>query len=62
MNLIKFKEWVEDQVQFDIEIFYNWFLFFDLFDWGIGIYHGRNSIEVVFGPFSITKQYDYEES
>jgi hypothetical protein len=55
-----FKEWLSDQVHFDIEVAYNWFIAFDILYWQFGIFHGPNSIEVAIGPFSITKQYDYE--
>lgn len=53
------KNWLEDHLQFDIEVGHNWFLLFDIFSWGLGCYHGKSSFEVVFGPFSITKQYDH---
>jgi hypothetical protein len=56
---MSFKEWLEDQIHFDIEPIHNWFLAFDLFNWHLGIFHGPNSIEVCIGPFSVTKQYDY---
>jgi hypothetical protein len=51
------KDWIEDQISFDLEIKKNIFLQFDLFYWDIGIFHSSNSIQYYLGPFSITKQY-----
>ncbi len=58
--MASFKDLISDQLQFDIEIHPNLFLAFDIFYWSLGIFHGPNSIEYVFGPFSSTKQWDYE--
>lgn len=56
----KILEFLEDQCQFDIEIFKDHFLAFDIFFWQLGVFHGPNSIEVAIGPFSFTKQYNYD--
>lgn len=60
--MISFKDWISDQLQFDIEFRHNWFLAFDFFYWQLGIFHGPSSLEVVIGPFSLTKQYSYDPS
>ncbi len=58
----KIKDWFESQLMFDLEIKRNIFLQFDLLYWDFGVFHGPNSIQYYFGPFSLTKQYEYEET